>query len=92
MAELTANQRVRLLLALADANALDSVQAAQHAIMRLQVSHGATVKRAPTTNTLRCAGVTATCTWSADTGLLKAWRNNANKRLGIPALEGTAHG
>lgn len=42
---------------------------------------GATYTKRPSTNTLRCAGVTATCTWSEDAGLLQAWRKNATVRL-----------
>lgn len=31
--------------------------------------------------TLRCAGVTASCTWSSTSGLLNAWRKNATIKL-----------
>lgn len=33
------------------------------------------------TNTLRCAGVSGTCAWSKDEGLLNAWKNNALVRI-----------
>lgn len=50
-------------------------------ISGLVENHGATYTKRPSTNTLRCAGVTATCTWSEDAGLLQAWRKNATVRL-----------
>ena len=33
------------------------------------------------TNLLLCCGVRASCTWSRDAGLLKAWRRNSTMRL-----------
>ena len=42
---------------------------------------GATHVCRPSTNTLRCAGVSGTCTWSEDNGLLNAWKNNALVRI-----------
>lgn len=50
-------------------------------ITGLQEHHGATYTVRACTNTLRCAGVTATCTWSKDQGLLTAWRKNASQKL-----------
>lgn len=50
-------------------------------ITGLQEQHGANYTLRPCTNTLRCAGVTATCTWSKDHGLLTAWRKNASLKL-----------
>lgn len=50
-------------------------------ITGLQEHHGATYTLRPCTNTLRCAGVTATCTWSKDQGLLAAWCKNASLKL-----------
>lgn len=47
----------------------------------LVAHHGASYGCRPSTNTLRVAGVTATCTWSVDEGLLTAWRKNAGLRL-----------
>ena len=49
-------------------------------IQRLVEQHGATY-RTGNTHLLRCAGVTATCTWSKDKGLLEAWRKNATLRI-----------
>lgn len=83
MKTLSPSQRVKLLLALDDARAYEQADSAQRAILHLQANHGATLKLSPSTNTLRCAGVSATCTWSTDDGLLKAWRKNAIKRLGM---------
>lgn len=50
-------------------------------------AHSATVKTAPTGNTIRCAGITASCTWSRDEGLLKAWRKNATIKLAMEAAK-----
>jgi hypothetical protein len=50
-------------------------------INALVAHHGASYRCQPSTNTLRVAGVTATCTWSVDEGLLTAWRKNAGQRL-----------
>jgi hypothetical protein len=50
-------------------------------IASLVARHGATYTCRPCTNTLRVAGVTATCTWSKDEGLLSAWKKNATVRI-----------
>jgi hypothetical protein len=47
----------------------------------LMRDHGASYSTASSTNTLRCAGVAGTCTWSAETGLVDSWRRNAIARL-----------
>lgn len=47
----------------------------------LQRLHGAAYVCQPHTNILRVAGVSASCTWSHDHGLLKAWRRNATIRI-----------
>lgn len=49
-------------------------------IARLVEQHGA-IYRQGDPHRLRCAGVTATCTWSKDMGLLEAWRKNATIRI-----------
>ncbi len=59
----------------------DAGKDAAAVIAALQADHGATYKTAPTTNTLRCAGVTGSCTWSETTGVLSSWRANAQKRV-----------
>lgn len=43
--------------------------------------HGARLTLRPHTNTLRAGGVTATCTWSKDKGLLDAWRRKASHHI-----------
>jgi len=43
--------------------------------------HAATYRTGASTNSLRCAGVSATCTWSKDKGLFKAWRKNATLKI-----------
>jgi len=50
-------------------------------ISALQVLHKASYVLRPWTNTLRVAGVTGSCTWSNDDGLLDSWRRNAARRL-----------
>lgn len=60
---------------------LQAGEAPVDVIAGLQQDHGATYKLRPCTNSLRCAGVAATCTWSPDAGLLKAWCNNASLKL-----------
>lgn len=66
--------------------AIDAAQAegktALAVIELLQAEHGASYKTAPTTNSLRCAGVSGTCTWSETDGVLASWRSNAARRLG----------
>lgn len=57
----------------------------------LQRDHGATVRFEASTNTLRCAGVSATCTWSKDQGLVKAWLRNAAARLAKAEQEERDH-
>lgn len=52
-------------------------------IASLVADHSASVKLRPTGNTLRCAGVTASCTWSEDKGLLDAWRKNATVKIAV---------
>ena len=47
----------------------------------LKADHAATVRLSASGNTIRCAGVTASCTWSEDKGLLQAWRKNATLKL-----------
>lgn len=42
---------------------------------------GGSIKLAATTNTARFAGVSATCTWSKDEGLVAAWRAAAVRHL-----------
>lgn len=50
-------------------------------IAGLQADHAASYRRSPITNTLRVAGVIASCTWSDGDGLLKAWERLATIRL-----------
>ena len=50
-------------------------------IDKLVAVHGATYKTDASTNSLRCAGVNATCTWSRTEGLLNAWRRLATIKL-----------
>lgn len=45
--------------------------------------HGAVIRDQASTNSIRCAGVAASCTWSRDKGLLKAWRKNATIKLAM---------
>lgn len=49
--------------------------------------HRASLKLRPDGNRLTCAGVTASCTWSKDDGLLKAWRARATERLAAQTME-----
>ena len=50
-------------------------------VVNLVAGFGATYTCRPSTNTLRVAGVTATCTWSKDAGLISAWKKNATVRI-----------
>lgn len=50
-------------------------------IARLQSGYGATFRERFDGNKLSCAGVSASCTWSADAGLLANWRKTATVRL-----------
>ena len=50
----------------------------------------ATIKTSAGGNTLRARGVTGSCTWSVDAGLLASWRRNAAKRLGGARLMSAA--
>lgn len=54
---------------------------ADEIIARLCSGYGATLTVRYDGNKLRCAGVAASCTWSADTGLLDNWRKTATVRL-----------
>jgi hypothetical protein len=54
---------------------------ADEIIARLCSGYGATFSQRYDGNKLRCAGVAASCTWSADTGLLDNWRKTATTRL-----------
>lgn len=55
-------------------------------IAGLAIHHGAKWKPRWDASRLSCAGVTATCTWSKDEGLLRNWLNTAGLRLmGVPA-------
>lgn len=47
----------------------------------LRRNHAAAYRVGASTNTLRVAGITASCTWSKDTGLLDAWSRLATVRL-----------
>ena len=47
--------------------------------------HKAVIRNQASTNSIRCAGSSASCTWSRDEGLLNAWRKNATIKL---AMEG----
>lgn len=49
--------------------------------------HRASLRLRPDGNRLTCAGVTASCTWSKDDGLLKAWRARATERLAAQVME-----
>ncbi|HEX7821079.1 MAG TPA: hypothetical protein VF463_10720 [Sphingobium sp.] len=55
-------------------------------IRRMVAEHGGSYRVAPTNNTLTAGGVSATCTWSKDVGLLAAWRRNATVRLSKEGL------
>ena len=74
-------------------SALDGPQCqdrnATYQLAHLQAHHGARVTIGPTGNAISCAGVRATCTWSPDYGLLKAWRQLAVRRLAQAAQQGT---
>lgn len=50
-------------------------------IAHMTANFGATRKLHPAGNTLRCATVQATCTWSQGSGLLIAWRRLAGVAL-----------
>lgn len=50
-------------------------------IAGLQADHAASYRIGASTNVLRVAGVNASCTWSRDEGLLKAWERLATIRL-----------
>jgi hypothetical protein len=54
---------------------------ADEIIARLQSGYGATFRQRFDGNKLSCGGVTASCTWSADAGLLDNWRKTATVRL-----------
>ena len=54
-------------------------------IAELVGQHRASFRAIGSTYTLRVAGVQASCTWSKDDGLLKAWRNNASLKHMEPA-------
>lgn len=56
-------------------------QRSANIIATLVAEHRATYTCRPTTNTLRVAGVTATCTWSTDAGLIDGWKKNATVRI-----------
>lgn len=47
----------------------------------LVADHGAVHRTSGSTNSLRIAGVQATCTWSKDFDLLAAWTRNATIAL-----------
>lgn len=55
--------------------------AAVDIIAALQRDHNATLALRPAGNVLRVAGVSGTCTWSRDKGLLDSWRKNATVRI-----------
>lgn len=50
---------------------------AEQIIAGMTERFGATYNCRAWTNTLRAGGVSGTCTWSRDEGLLNAWKNNA---------------
>jgi len=54
-------------------------------IAELVEKHGAIYRAGRDPNRLSVAGVAASCTWSADTGLLQNWIRTAAVRLMIPA-------
>jgi len=62
-------------------DALTVKQTPKQVIHLLVTEHRGSLNLRAWTNTLRVAGVTATCTWSQDEGLLEAWRKNATLRL-----------
>lgn len=84
---MTPRQREKLQAAADYVSAHKGRVAAATIILGLISMHGATRKLRPTTNTLRCAGVAGSCTWSTDTGLLDSWLKNAAVRLAQAALE-----
>ena len=51
---------------------------------------GASIRCHPVTNTLRYCGIAASCTWSADRGLLDAWEQNAARALARSPQENPA--
>lgn len=57
-------------------------------IAELVEKHGATHRTRWDGNRLSVAGVAATCTWSADKGLLDNWRKTATVRLMDAQQEG----
>lgn len=62
----------------------DRLRAGDHALRIIEglvAGHGATHVTGRDPNALQCAGVSATCTWSKDEGLLENWRKNATLRL-----------
>lgn len=67
--------------------ALRDGSSAAEVIDGLVRDHRATLRLRPDGNRLTCAGVTVSCTWSKDQGLLKAWRERATLRLAEQTLE-----
>ncbi|MFY9350085.1 MAG: hypothetical protein WBL20_14380 [Sphingobium sp.] len=59
---------------------LGSKTPAADIIAGLVANHRAFYRRGDP-NILRVAGVTASCSWSADTGLLDRWKGNATVRI-----------
>lgn len=70
---------------------LDAGRSALDVINDLVADESATYKTAPTTNTLRLAGVTGSCTWSESTGVLSSWVGNAQKRVKAAGEPGMGH-
>lgn len=50
-------------------------------ISDMQTLHGATYGLKGGAYFIRCAGVSASCTWSRDQGVLQAWNRNATLRI-----------
>ncbi|TCM42068.1 uncharacterized protein (UPF0335 family) [Novosphingobium sp. ST904] len=74
-------EKLRKIIAEIDVMLGDGVEHAD-VIAHLVADHDGKLNTTSHTYTLRLAGVTGTCTYSASTGLLASWRRNAEKRTG----------
>ena len=62
---------------------LEKSTPAEDIIKALVEQHHATLRLRAAGDTLRCAGVTGSCTWSRSDGLLSAWRKNATIKIAM---------
>lgn len=61
-------------------NGTRAARSAIDIISDMQTLHGATYGLKGGAYLIRCAGISATCAWSRDEGLLQAWNRNATLR------------